>query len=138
MTLTPEFSKVFASKISNLIVRRLQGMSEKEVKHCSKDQVDNLLFDLNQLLYVGMTQQERAWIVETTELSIALRFLKSTNLEKRLKGLQDIKFMIERVIKTERNAYFRQKTNWSTTPIDADMEASKVPETGYLNTSLIC
>jgi len=87
MTLTPEFSKVFASKISNLIVRRLQGMSEKEVKHCSKDQVDNLLFDLNQLLYVGMTQQERAWIVETTELSIALRFLKSTNLEKRLKGL---------------------------------------------------
>jgi len=46
--------------------------------------------------------------------------------------------MIERVIKTERNAYFRQKSTWSTTPIDADMEASKVPETGYLNTSLIC
>jgi hypothetical protein len=33
---------------------------------------------------------------------VALRFLKSTYLEKRLKGLQDIKEMIEKVVKKER------------------------------------
>ena len=105
--LSPEFANVFAKKISDLTVKRLQGMTEKEVKHCSKDQVEHLLYDLNQILYIGMNQTERAWVVETTELNIALRFLKSSNLEKRLKGLQDIKYMVERVMKTERNARIR-------------------------------
>jgi hypothetical protein len=62
-------------------------MSEKEVKNCSKDQVDNVLRDLNKILGIGMNTSESALVVETTELFIALRFLKSSNLEKRLKGL---------------------------------------------------
>ena len=85
-----------------------------------------------------MNQTERAWVVETSELFIALRFLKSTNLEKRLKGLQDIKFIIERVVKTERNAFIRSKqvTSWKNS-IDIDMEASKIPETGYLTIKIM-
>jgi hypothetical protein len=75
-------------------------MNEKEVKNCSKDQVDSVLKDLNRILSLGMSPSESAFVVESTELFIALRFSKSSNLEKRLKGLQDIKFMIERVIKT--------------------------------------
>ena len=62
-------------------------MSEKEVKNCSKDQVDNVLRDLNKILGIGMSLSESALVVESTELFIALSFLKSSNLEKRLKGL---------------------------------------------------
>ena len=62
-------------------------MTEKEVKNCSKEQIENVLYDLNQILVIGMNLNERSWIIETTELNIALRFLKSSNLEKRLKGL---------------------------------------------------
>jgi hypothetical protein len=87
LTLCPDFAKLFASKVSDLTVKRLQSMSEKEVKNCSKDSVDHVLQDLNQILHIGMNQGERAFVVETTELFIALRFLKSSNLEKRLKGL---------------------------------------------------
>ena len=47
LTLNPEFAKAFASKISELTVKRLQSMTEKEVKDCSKDQVEHVLFDLN-------------------------------------------------------------------------------------------
>ena len=70
-----------------MTVKRLQSMSEKEVKNCSKDQVDNVLRDLNKILGIGMNLSESALVVESTELFIALRFLKSSNLEKRLKGL---------------------------------------------------
>lgn len=87
LTLNQEFANTFAERVGNLTVKRLQGMSEKEVKNCSKDQVDHVLRDLNKILAIGMNQNECALVVETTELFIALRFLKSSNLEKRLKGL---------------------------------------------------
>jgi ubiquitin carboxyl-terminal hydrolase 9/24 len=114
-------------------------MSEKEVKNCSKDQVDNVLRDLNRILGLGMSLSESALVVESTELFIALRFLKSSNLEKRLKGLQDIKFMIDRIIKTQRNAYIRQRavSQWKNHS-DIDMEVNKIPETGYFNCPLMC
>ena len=54
LTFSPEFAAIFTSKISDVTVKRLQGMSEKEVKHCSKDSVEQLFTDLNQVLHVGM------------------------------------------------------------------------------------
>jgi hypothetical protein len=45
------------------------------------------MIDLNQVLSIGMVSVDRAKIIELTELKIGLRFLKSTNLEKRVKGL---------------------------------------------------
>ena len=41
-----------------------------------------------------------AQMVETTKLQMALRYLRSSNLEKRLKGVSDIKSMIEQVIQS--------------------------------------
>jgi hypothetical protein len=71
------------------------------------------MIDLNQVLSIGMVKEERAKIIELTELKIGLRFLKSTNLEKRVKGLQDIRYMIERVHKTHQLANYnkRQQNN---------------------------
>jgi len=76
--------------------------------------------------------------VETTELFIALRFLKSSNLEKRLKGLQDIKTMVDRVVKTQRNAIIRSRTEINWRNVDNDMDSNKIAETGFLNTQNLC
>jgi hypothetical protein len=70
------------------------------------------MYDLNSLISIGMDQQERAKLIEYTELSIGLRFLKSNNLEKRIKGLQDIRQMIERVVKTQKLLNLKRANNW--------------------------
>jgi hypothetical protein len=44
-----------------------------------------------------MSDMDSAQLIEEAQLQIALRFLKSTYLEKRLKGLQDIKQIIDKV-----------------------------------------
>ena len=70
-----------------------------------------------------------------TELSIGLRFLKSTNLEKRVKGLQDIRFMIERVQKTNQLANYNKRvgqSQWGVSLLDKDLDQNKIPVTGYL------
>jgi len=47
--------------------------------------------------------------------------------------------MIERVVKTQRNAYIRNKAfnQWKNSS-DVDMETTKIPETGYFNCPLMC
>jgi len=93
-----EFAKIFCTRISNAILKRLSTLSEQDVKVCNKDQVESMMNDLNQVLTLGMITLERSKFIELTELSIGLRFLKSNYLEKRIKGLQDIRYMIDRVL----------------------------------------
>ena len=107
--LTPEFSKSFTEQAMQVIVKRLGIMTEKDVKSCNKDTVDQVLKDLSNFLAISMSHQELSQVRETTELNIALRFLKGTNLEKRLKGLQDIREMIDRINKTQRALFNKQR-----------------------------
>ena len=46
--------------------------------------------------------------------------------------------MVDRVVKTQRNAYIRSRaeTNWRIA--DNDMDSNKIQETGYLNTQILC
>lgn len=44
-----------------------------------------------------MSDQESAEFIELNQLNMSLRFLKSTYLEKRLKGISDIKHFIEKI-----------------------------------------
>ncbi len=73
--------------IKEIVVNRLKGISEKELKEIDKESVARLLNDLKDFLSIGLTDVETAEIVEQNLLLTALRFLKSTFLEKRLKGL---------------------------------------------------
>jgi hypothetical protein len=57
--------------------------------------------DLDRVLMLGIIPADRHKIIEYTELSIGLRFLKSNFLEKRIKGLTDIRGMIDRINKTQ-------------------------------------
>jgi hypothetical protein len=72
-------------------------MSEKELKELDKEAIGRLLIDIKDFLLLSMSEAETSELLETTGLFVALRFLKSTYLEKRLKGLNDIKIMIDRI-----------------------------------------
>ncbi len=72
-------------------------MTEKELKEIDKESISRVLAELKDFLTLSMTDSETFQLIEINQLTIALRFLKSTYLEKRLKGISDIKQMIERI-----------------------------------------
>jgi ubiquitin carboxyl-terminal hydrolase 9/24 len=72
-------------------------MTEKELKEIDKESISRVLTELKDFLTLSMTDSETFQLIEINQLTIALRFLKSTYLEKRLKGISDIKQMIERI-----------------------------------------
>jgi ubiquitin carboxyl-terminal hydrolase 9/24 len=72
-------------------------MSEKELKELDKEVVGRLLSEVKDFLLLSFSDIQTAELIESNQLFIALRFLKSTYLEKRLKGLNDIKHLIERI-----------------------------------------
>jgi len=72
-------------------------MTEKELKEIDKEIIGRVLNELKDFLTLYLTEEETAEIVETNQMLVALRFLKSTYLEKRLKGISDIKMMIDRL-----------------------------------------
>ena len=74
------------------------------LKDVDKDSFQPLIFALKGFLPLNCNASETAQIIETTQLYISLRFLKSGNLEKRLKGLNDIRYMVDRVLQQARNA----------------------------------
>jgi len=112
---TTEFAAAFTDQIKGLIINRFMNLTDKELKEVDKDKLSKVLIDLKQFMSLGMDDSETAQIVEQTQLYIALRFLKSNNLEKRLKGLNDIRYMVERVLqayKVAKRARNGASTNW--------------------------
>lgn len=69
-------------------------MSEKEVKELEKDQIFQMLNNLTDFFRLGLVETDIAKLSETMTLQLSLRFLKSENLEKRLKGLNEIRLMV--------------------------------------------
>jgi len=98
---------------------RLETMTEKDLKDIDKDEIAALIAHMRDFLAISFTRQESAEFVEHTTLTTALRFLKSENLEKRLKGLAEIRAMCERVIERSRFESYRTRTgknlsHWNT------------------------
>lgn len=93
--LKPEYGKLISEKVMGKIIGRLTTMNEKDIKDVNKDEVSSLIFGMQLFLKVGYSMEATAQMVETTKLQMALRYLRSSNLEKRLKGVSDIKSMIE-------------------------------------------
>ena len=108
-TLTAEFASKFAQTTQDLVVARLSSMTERDIKEVDKDEIGKVLSELRHFLIIGTTASGTAQTVETSQLYLALRFLKSENLEKRLKGLNDIRYMVERVSQAWRLERFRAR-----------------------------
>jgi hypothetical protein len=92
-----EFSKFFVDTIRDIIVKRLTNLSDKEVKEIDKEIVGRVLIELKDIFTLSYTDIQAAEIIESSILNISLKFLRSSYLEKRLKGISEIKLLIERV-----------------------------------------
>lgn len=100
-------------------------MSERDLKDIDKDEIGALINRLKEFLTISFSSQEAAEFVEHTSLIMALRFMKSENLEKRLKGLAEIRLMCERVIERSRFDNWSNKTGkglnqWNLRPENKD------------------
>lgn len=115
------FAEYFTKAVREILVQRLQNLSEKELKEIDKESVTRVLNDLKDFFTISMSENETAELVEKNQLTMALRFLKSTYLEKRLKGISDIKTMIE---KTEQAQYLLKKKQGAV--IDYDMQGVRM------------
>lgn len=85
------FKQGFINEVKDILVHRLKTMTEKELKEIDKESVSYILFAMKEFFTLSMSDVETAELIETTQLNMALRFIKSTYLEKRLKGISDIK-----------------------------------------------
>ena len=92
-----EFAASFVQKVEDVVTKRLLEMSEKEIKELDKDCLPSVLAQLRQFLQIKKGDAEISELIEQIQLSFAARFLKTTFLEKRLKGVSDIRHLIERV-----------------------------------------
>ena len=61
-------------------------MTERDLRDVDKDEIANLVHHMRDFLTIAATHEQAAEFAETTSLLFSLRFLKSENLEKRLKG----------------------------------------------------
>ena len=75
---------------------RLETMTERDLKDVDKDEIALLISNMREFLQISVSRTESNQFMEETNLQFALRFLKSENLEKRLKGLNEIRYMVER------------------------------------------
>ncbi len=91
------FTEHFVTSVKEIVFQRIRNMSEKEIKEIDKEVVSKVLNDIKDFLNLHYTEAQTSELVESNQLFMAHRFLKSTYLEKRLKGLNHIKNMIDRI-----------------------------------------
>ena len=72
-------------------------MRDKEIKELDKDYVSHILAGFKNFLCISLSDATISETSEKIELALAKLFLNSTYLEKRLKGVGDIRRLIEKV-----------------------------------------
>mmetsp|Transcript_4486 Transcript_4486/g.6717 ORF Transcript_4486/g.6717 Transcript_4486/m.6717 type:complete len:127 (-) Transcript_4486:6729-7109(-) len=92
-----DFVQSFVSQVLTIITERLLGMTEKETKEFDKDSLLSIFYKLRDFILLSNTDVQAAEMIEKIQINLATKFLRSTYLEKRLKGLNDIQQHIERV-----------------------------------------
>ena len=99
-------------------------MSEKDIKEIDKEVVSKVLTEIKDFLNLHYSEQETSQLIESTQLFVAHRFLKSINLEKRLKGLNHIKNMIDKIEAGSKQGGLVNRGGYSRHNNDQDQEMS--------------
>ncbi len=93
----PDCAKKFVLAVKDTLFKRLDSIGDRDLKELDKDLIARTLRNMKEFLMLHFEQQEANKMIDTTELLMALRFLKSPYMEKRLKGLNEIKSIVEKV-----------------------------------------
>ena len=83
--------------IKTAIQRRLTFISDKEIKDLDREILVKFLFRAQNLLIHYFPQEEIYLMTETAELDLSLKFLTCPYFEKRLRGINEIKELTEKI-----------------------------------------
>ena len=95
--LNKDFSSKLMPSIKEQLVRRLKYISDKEIKDIDKDALSKFMLRVQTLLIHHYPKEEVFLLTETAELELALRFLTCPYFEKRLRGINEIKELTEKI-----------------------------------------
>ncbi|CAG9317591.1 USP34_6 [Blepharisma stoltei] len=114
--LSKQFSDDWCPKFKRVVLERISTISNRELKDIDKDVISEILQKLRKLSGEVDRRGETYEFIERAELELALKLLKCPYMEKRLRGLNEIKDMIEKV--NNKGVYyqgFTKGTRWITT-----------------------
>ncbi|OMJ74578.1 hypothetical protein SteCoe_26477 [Stentor coeruleus] len=92
---TKAFDLLWTTTFKNLVIERIQEISDKEIKMLEKDMVSNVIG----VLRIMIDDSDDDW--DSVDLGLALKLLKCPYMEKKLKGLSEIKDFIENISEKE-------------------------------------
>jgi ubiquitin carboxyl-terminal hydrolase 9/24 len=113
--LDKKFAETFLPSFKELVLQRIESITTKDLKDLSKETVSEILVRTKKLLSDSLRKMDLEQL-EKTELNLILKLFKSPYMEKRLKGLNEIKELIERVSK---NNWYKE-TTWLSSKILSD------------------
>lgn len=87
--------KQFMPKLLEFTQKRFELVNEREIKDLDRDLVAQLMHEAKELFLKYFQKNIIIQISERLELDLALKFLKSPYLEKKLKGINEIKEISE-------------------------------------------
>lgn len=93
--LNQQYAKDMAEETQAVVLGRLENMNEEEMKDIEKSTLNHLMAELRDFLCIALDDDAVDEKLESIKLSMALRFLKSSNMKKRLNGINEIKNIIE-------------------------------------------
>jgi hypothetical protein len=85
------------NEVEQIMNERLLNMRDHEIKEIDKDVLATVLRSYQNFLGITKEEEELAEIQEKYQIYFAARFLKTNYLEKRLKGVYDVRKLIERI-----------------------------------------
>ena len=90
-----KFAWQFVTEVEQIVTTRLMEMRDKDIKELDRDTLAGLITSFRIFLRIAKPSADIAKLTEQIELSFASRFLKTTYLDKKLQGLQDLKRLID-------------------------------------------
>jgi len=117
--LNKDFVNKIMPSIKAAIVRRLKYLNDKEIKDLDRDMISKFIIKAQGLLANTLSREEIYALTETSELEIALRFLTCPYLEKRLRGINEIKEMAEKIDLYEQTSSFSKMVHKATKHLSA-------------------
>jgi len=111
------FAQVFVPKLKECVSWRLQNLNQKEIKEFNKEVIEMLLVSL---AVIGKYLDSRGnpyENVEILELQIAMKLITCPFLEKRVKGINELNEIINKVKARAVNSLTQVQSKWLTSSI---------------------
>ena len=102
--LKDSFKEEMVKLLKTSLEKRFALLTDKEIKDFDKEFASSFINDAKTIFLQYQPEEGVHKLLETLELDLALKYLKSPFFEKKLKGVNEIKEISERIEQTENNS----------------------------------